>query len=173
MDRCIKPNVPAILRNLGPDGLLSLGSTNSLRSVFAGVLENMVEVAVVDQGNTFYGDESRREATSMRIKDMLDLLDQPTDIPAKDFYLVQCPFLYSTPSTVPPPLAPLALVLEPPSCIPAGGVEGNFWACHRESVTSAHFDGRDNILLVLKGYKEVCLMRCHTLSLSLLSISLS
>jgi hypothetical protein len=36
-------------------------------------------------------------------------------------------------------------------------LEGNLWACHRAASTSAHFDSRHNLLVVLKGSKTVTL----------------
>jgi hypothetical protein len=134
-----------------------VNNATKLREILGDVVDSSVEVGVVARGGVFFGDELRREATSMKIGEFLDLLDQPTDIPSKhDFYLLQCPFLSCSPSNVSLPLSPLAAVFKVPACANGvGDVDGNLWACHRDAITSAHFDGRDNILTVLKGSKEV------------------
>jgi hypothetical protein len=155
--RCIQPNLPGLLRNITEEQVLSVNNATKLREILGDVVDSSVEVGVVARGGVFFGDELRREATSMKIGEFLDLLDQPTDIPSKhDFYLLQCPFLSCSPSNLSLPLSPLAAVFKVPACANGvGDVDGNLWACHRDAITSSHFDGRDNILTVLKGSKEV------------------
>ena len=180
--RCVVASIPAILANVVPEKALALGSAEGLRQALRSAggessLDRAVEVAVTDRGGTFFGDDLRREATSMPLRDFLALLDHSEESfeGREDFYLAQCPFLRSQSEGDPSaaPLAELASALSPPAFLPGaaapssedsssagaalGSVSGNLWACPRAASTNPHFDSRHNCLMVLSGSKTVTL----------------
>jgi len=264
-DRCVVPALPALLKGVVSEAACAVAAPPALREALraAGALTREVEVAVADRGGVFFGDDFRREASSMPIGDFLDLLEVRADTfqGKQDMYLCQCAFrlpgkgpaavaqepeaetetaraapkqpeapLLPLPSArlaaedgshgakeseAPPPvgvngmdqdvpsgsardskeegttqspslegsshasaassaapLEALADTLALPTCLPgtrASGpgaplpgfspqdVEGNLWACHRQATTNAHYDGRHNILAVLRGAKTITL----------------